>query len=295
MPTARLALVALVASLALALPPAAANFNDDRYHEVVLFNWDTVELDVLVVPPATTSPIPRGIAIERSLDAWESGIRQLGAPWLAEALQFHRYTLGRDTPPAEALQDPEVIIVSAEVNPAVLFGIGAASDYFACEAVDLILDALTAGPGLRAPVGQAAPPLPPGWHGHEGSPWAVMNLHCSETLENVCLVVNTNFAFQSQSQHHMYDLNAHEFGHCLGIGHVGDAGDFKAKRFPREDIMSYQYTPSQVHCVSSLNLRALEGAFAPVLGRPQSEWVGFFEYVHMDPADYVQASCANPY
>lgn len=293
----RILAIALAATLALAAP-ATADFTDGDYHEVVLFNWDTTRLDVLVVPPVTTAPIPRGIAIDRSIDAWESGIQQLAEPWLADAMEINRYTLGKDMPPLDALADPEIIVVSAEVNPFLLFGIGASSDYFVCGLLDLFLADMMAGPSIGAPLdlAQAAPTaLPPGWHQHPGSPWAVAHVHCSDTLQNVCFVVNTNFAYNKESQHRMYDLNAHEFGHCLGIGHVGDALDFSATTFPADDIMSYQHNPDQVHCVSSLNLRALEGSFARLLGRPHTEWVEPFEYVHMDPRDYTQVSCANPY
>jgi hypothetical protein len=90
----------------------------------------------------------------------------------------------------------------------------------------------------------------------------------------------------------MYDLNAHEVGHCLGIGHVGDALDFDAKTVPLQDIMSYQNNPNQVHCVSSLNILALQEVYEPVLGTGPGQPP--LSYVHMSPSSYTQAACTNP-
>jgi hypothetical protein len=115
---------------------------------------------------------------------------------------------------------------------------------------------------------------------------------CRDNTENTCLVVSTNW---ETVQNGMYDLVAHEFGHCLGIGHVGDAGDFSALNFPGEDIMSYQQS-AHVHCVSSLNQMALKVAFASVLSitPPATTMYNGFPYVQQTPASYTRANCANP-
>jgi predicted metalloprotease len=87
---------------------------------------------------------------------------------------------------------------------------------------------------------------------------------------------------------------AHEVGHCLGVGHVGDALDFRARYAPVPDIMSYDFNPEQVGCVSNLNVRTLEGVYAHLLGRPESEWLPRESFNSMDPLDYMQVECANP-
>ncbi|HVL86502.1 MAG TPA: hypothetical protein VM681_00635 [Candidatus Thermoplasmatota archaeon] len=293
--------VALAALLA-AGPLAAANFDDDLYHEVILFYWDTHVLDVLIVPPAAADVLPRLHAIEKSIDAWEDGILQLGAPWLASNLEIHRYTVGVDVPTVAAVADPEIVVLSAEYNPVLLLGIGVSWDYLACQGIDPLLQALSAASAASSPpadgplagAARAAPTLPPDWHQHPGSGWAMKVTTCRDATENICFVLNTNFAVNEFGQHRMFDLNAHEFGHCLGIGHTGDAGDFRSTTFPWYDIMSYKFTPDQVHCVSTLNVRSVEGTFARTLGRPPSEWKVYRDYVHMHPNEYDQVDCLNP-
>lgn len=262
--------------------PGIGSFADGKFHEIGLFSWDTATLDVLVVPPAASDPVARTAAIRASLAAWEAGIAELGAPWLVQGLDIRVYTLGVDVPPASALADPEVVILSAEYNPAVLLGVGVSAEGLACN---------SGLPATRADAPWTAP------HRHDGSPWSVAM--CRSNVDNVCVVSNHGVAIagaftEATSDHWMYDLNAHEFGHCLGIGHVGDALDFSSQRFPVQDIMSYQHDPEQVHCVSNLNLRTLEGMFAKVLGRPQVEWLAPLDDVAMAPADYEHVSCQYP-
>ncbi len=245
-------------------------FWDNDYHEYILNDWDTAELDVLIIPPASPYALRDISTIEKSVQAWDDGIQQLGASWLTDNLQIRQYTVGYDPIPWEALNDPEIVIISSEHNPFLLFGIGYALPWMAC------LD----GYSWASPV-----------HQHDGSYWSVWQEDC-ENLGNTCFVVNTSFLFGGKNR--MYDLNSHEFGHCLGIGHVGDALDFDAKNFPAADIMSYQYDPSQVHCVSNLNVRSIEGTFGKVLGQPSSTWLDSGDYYHMSPGKYTQVSCMNP-
>lgn len=279
----------LAAALVAVAWPVAADFTDNDYHEYILNDWDTAQLDVFVIPPAAPSTA-RLAAVETSIAAWEAGIAELGASWLTSALALDAYVVHRDVAPAAAIRDPEILVVSAEFNPFVLFGIGAGWDSIVCDSVDEFTSAALSdtAPGLPAPA------MPAAWHQHEGSAWAVRTTTCEARSQNVCVVLNTNFALQGSSQFDMYDLNAHEFGHCLGIGHVGDALDFEARNFPTEDIMSYQSNPDQVHCVSTLNVRSIEGVFAHVLGRPDSEALDGGDFLRMSPSAYSQVDCVNP-
>jgi hypothetical protein len=271
-------LVALVLVLAafVSLAPASTGeqcgsssgceFWDNDYHEYILHAWDTAQLNVLIVPPATPNGAVSLDAIEKSIDAWETAIQAEADPWLANEFEIERYTLGRDTVPPEVLADWEILVVSAEYNPYLLLGIGLHIPGMAC--TDL-----------------------PGGHSHDQSSWTVMAEQCDRGGIR-CMVVNTNFL--NGGKRRMYDLNSHEFGHCLGIGHVGDALDFDAKTFPEDDIMSYQYDPSHVHCVSSLNMQGIHGVYAEVLGRPSSTWLDSGDYTQMATSSYSQVSCANP-
>jgi hypothetical protein len=238
-------------------------FWDDQYHEYILYDVDTADIDVVIIPPASGLPLSDLAAIEQSVQAWDDGIDAMAPAWLAAGLTIHSYTLGVDVPPQSALADPEIVIVTANHDPFVLFGIGEQVPVSICRQ-------------------QAAAD-----HVHEGA--ILKQMSCADGGAQ-CVVLNTNWLLGSA--HEMYDLNAHEFGHCLGLGHVGDALDFSAKTVPLTDIMSYATTPSQVHCVSSLNIQGLEGIYATILGQPGQVSAG--DYIAMNPASYSQTSCPNP-
>jgi hypothetical protein len=240
-------------------------FWDDQYHELILYEVDTAQVDVLILPPASATTLWDLPAIEQGIAAWESGINALAPAWLANGLNIDSYVVGVDVPPAAALADPEIIIASGAANPVVLFGIGQQVPISICRQ-------------------QSA-----ATHQHVDSDWLVQRTACADGGVQ-CLVLNTNFLTGTTGQ--MYDLNAHEFGHCLGIGHVGDALDFSAKTVPLSDIMSYQSDPNQVHCVSSLNVLALQEVYEPVLGMGAGQEP--FTYVAMNPSSYSQAGCTNP-
>lgn len=179
--------------------------------------------------------------------------------------------------------DPEIIIVSAEFNPVLLFGIGLQSPLIWCHGI---------GPGGGQVGWLEDLPFNPEFHSHGGE-WGMMNMECDDGGRQ-CVVLNTNFlsTWTANNRRYMYDLNTHEVGHCLGIGHVGDALDFSAKKFPKDDIMSYQHG-SHVHCVSTLNIKALEAVYGGLLGHPELH-VGRGGFVHMNPGSWADADCAEP-
>jgi hypothetical protein len=260
-------LAAPTANAAVCTKSSGCEFWDENYHELILYEVDTAQVDVLIVPPVAATTLWDLPAIEQSIAAWESGIDALGPAWLANGLNIDSYVLGVDTPPQAALLDPEIVIWSASYNPVLLFGIGEQVPFSVCRS-------------------QSAASFA---HQHEGSDWLVQATSCEDGGIQ-CHVINTNFLTGTTRQ--MYDLNAHEFGHCLGIGHVGDALDFDAKRVPLTDIMSYNDVPSQVHCVSSLNILALQEVYEPVLGTGIGQ--APLTYVQMAPSAYTQVACTNP-
>ncbi len=275
----RVAVLATAVMLAMLLAPAqAADFNDNNYHEYILYDMDQPEIDVLIVPPASPYYTRDLVNIEKSVQAWDDGINALGPSWLADGLNINYYTLGYDVAPPAALADPEIIIFSAEANPVLLAGIGLEPWQFFFNG--------------ESPCHGLDPNDPSDWHNHAGSIWA--SGQC-DGGGSTCVVINTSFLWlpDQENEGYMYDLNQHELGHCLGIGHVGDALDFSAANFPEQDIMSYQHNANQVHCVSSLNILALEAVYGDLLGQPNvAQDAGTF--VEMSPGAYTHVNCLNP-
>lgn len=261
----------------------AADFNDSNYHEYILYDVDTPFIDVLIIPPASPYPVRDMTVIKDGIIAWDDGINNLGPSWLANGVEIRTYIVGFDVIPEEALMDPEIIVVSSEHDPVLLFGVGLQSPLIWCHNI---------GPGGGQVDWREELVDSPDFHQHE-SAWGMVQVACDDGGRQ-CYVVNTNFLWlpDAENRRQMYDLNTHEIGHCLGIGHVGDALDFSAANYPAEDIMSYQHG-SHVHCVSTLNIKALEAVYDELLGQPGAV-ASAGTYVDMDPADYATDTCAEP-
>lgn len=277
--------------LAFAAPSSnATNFTSlTEYHEYILNDVDTAHIDAIIIPSASPWALRDISTIQMSLQAWENGIQDtsVSPSWLANNFEMDIYTLGYDDIPSDALSDPEIVVIAGEFNPFLLFGIGYTVPIGFCSGFN---------------------PLDPSiWHQHNGSQWATSTASC-KSGGNQCVALNTNFlhsdgpiiginAYQ-HGERRMYDLVAHEVGHCLGIGHVGDALDFSTWIYPTTDIMSYQYDPSQVFCVSTLNIKSLQGVYADAISTSpsapgQPRYTGG-EYVHLDKDLYDNVSCPNP-
>ncbi len=245
---------------------STCNYWDDMYHERVVYDLDTTVLDIVIVPPVNAPNDQTGAASRLAVQAWMDGIRALGASWLADNLTMNIYVVGEDIPSVDAIPDPEIIVTSASLT--LTNGIGLEPVQAGCYELGQLVDQELGG------------------HEHNGN--RIFAQRCAET-KFTCFAINVgepeNIAMQ--------DLIAHEVGHCLGIGHVGDARDFKARYAPIADIMSYQNNPEHVHCVSNLNVRTLEGVYAHLLGRPESEWMPAHTYLDMDPLEYDAGQCDN--
>ncbi len=263
----------------------AATFNDNDYHEYILYNVDTPTIDVLVLPPVSPYALRDATVIKQGVDAWDEGIDDLGSSWLANGIQINTYIVGFDNIPDEALLDPEIVIISSEHNPVLLFGIGYQVPISWCHGFGEYVGSWTSW--------VTSLPSRAGFHQHEGAQWGMMSAQCDDGGKQ-CIVLNTNFLStpSANNRRYMYDLNTHEVGHCLGIGHVGDALDFSANNYPAQDIMSYQHG-NHVHCVSTLNIKALEAVYGGLLGQSSvAQSAG--SYVHMKPSAYHTTNCAEP-
>lgn len=270
-------------------------FTDYCYHQGVWYSPDTAQFDVLILPQSSPWAIRDTQLVEDSVDMWDAGIHALGAPWLS-GLNIDAYTVGIEPVPQRALADPEVVVLlSTEVNPFVLFGVAIQHPINFCH-------------GIGLSIGQKVLPTTQwsdldGFHQHPGSPLGSITAACASGGK-LCYVVNTNFLWlpDDLGRKSMFDLISHEVGHCLTLGHVGDADTESTDdslAYPHHDIMSYEsdgLVAPTMHCVSNLNVRVIEKAFGSVLGQPGATTAvapAAAGYAHMKPADYSQPACAQ--
>lgn len=242
-------------------------FWDDMYHQYVVYDLDTTVINVVILPPAGMTT-PDLIETSRmAVQGWYDGIMAFGADWLTEAFEMNIVTVGVDVPTLADVEDPTIVVMSTSALG--IFGIGLAPTQFGC----MILGEET----LRDL----------GGHYHSGG--YVFAQDCTGS-GFTCFAINVG----GLAPNDLYDLIAHEVGHCLGPGHVGDALDFRARYAPVTDIMSYQLGKEHVNCVSNMNVRVIEGVYAHLLDRPEAEWLPRGSYLEFDPATYENFACENP-
>jgi len=212
--------------------PAALASHEDGFYELPAWDmWDTPSLNVLVVPPAH-GPI-----------FGSQGFIENGDP--AELTPFNTYLKAVEDSIAawnwgvsrfgsSQLQDAfhiSVYVVGRDTIPPA-----------ALTAPDIIITTTDDTPlGL----GSATRPYP--------------------------CVVNNSDLYGIANYADIYNINGQEYGHCLGVNHVGDQGGFEptaALQHPEHDIMNGFYThdvgddQTHLHCISNLDVLALEYVFA---------------------------------
>ena len=90
-----------------------------------------------------------------------------------------------------------------------------------------------------------------------------------------CIVNNSQMFTRSFNYADMYNVMGQEYGHCLGLGHVGSQGGVDPTsdaKHPEHDVMNGFYThgvgvsDTHLHCVSNLDVKGLEMVFVKMLG-----------------------------
>ncbi|MBW3583390.1 MAG: hypothetical protein KY455_09860, partial [Euryarchaeota archaeon] len=238
-----------------------AKFTDDCYHmRTGLNNLDTTDIDFLIVPPVSIYPERDLRVMRQAVEMWVHGIHALapdmGMEWLSAGVDFEIF-IDDDNLSTDPLWDPEIVVVAT--NPVGGLGIG----------IDPI-DALFGGAG---PCHGQPNPLAgmddwkglDGFDSHHDGRSGTYSTEC-EGGGSVCFAVNGAIdpAPGFVASFGLYDLVAHEIGHCLTIGHVGDARDHKANAVPFADIMAYT---DQDHdkCVSTLDVEGFALAMSRFL------------------------------
>lgn len=259
---------------------ATCDFWDHQFHEGAVYQLDTLVLDALVLPVPGVDPVAATESARMAAATWQN-VTQLAAPWFAENFTLNTYVVGLDVPTADAVTDPEILVISESGQRSTSIGLNA--EQIACSLVGG-LDTLSP---FFVPGTLATKVYPV--HEHHG-----MAIFAAECVTGGFRCVALNFAGALGGSFPLYDLVAHEVGHCLGASHVGDALDFNARYVPEADIMAYADNPSRVSCPSSLNARVLEGIYAHLAGQPVPAWFSSGGYYAMDPWDYEQVDCPLP-
>lgn len=151
------------------------------YYQDILFAWDDVKFDIVVIPPnhgqvyngngpagggdpnelTPTNSYLR--AIEDSIQAWDDAVDEYAEPFLRRHFESRVYVAGRDPLPEDG-EDVEIVIVTDE-SKAVILGVAVFAD-------------------------------------------------------RPCIVDNSKFFVESFTYEDMFSVNAQEYGHCLGLAHV---------------------------------------------------------------------------
>jgi hypothetical protein len=255
------------------------DFWDLQFHEGAVYEMDSLVLDAVVMPVPGADPAAATMTARMATAAWQN-VTLLAQPWFAESFRLNTYAVGIDVPSADAVSDPEIVVVSEAGQRSTSIGLNA--EQLACSVVGGSQALAPAVPGSLA---TKVYPV----HEHDG-----MAIVAAECVTGGFRCAALNFAGALGGSNSLYDLVAHEVGHCLGASHVGDALDFNARYVPVADIMAYADNPSRVSCPSSLNARVLEGIYAHLAEQPVPDWLEGGGYYAMDPWEYVQVECPLP-
>lgn len=267
---------ALPAGCLLDLDPA--NPDNECYHLKVGLNaLDSPMVDVAVLVPVSPAAERDLRVVEQAIHMWEGGLDQLagemGMEWLRDGTDFRIRGYGvpvdAEGGPEQAIDlvDPEIVVVAS--NPAGGIGIGIDPSDFASQI------GITDGEGV--PCASISDPFSldawqerPGYDGHHGKAGGIYVEDCGGVGGNVCFAVNgaVDPAPGTTDFFGLFDLVAHEVGHCLTLGHVGDGADGPWGPTAVNDIMAYSTDPPGLSkCVSTLDVEGFALQMSKYLDR----------------------------
>ena len=285
------------------------------YHMKVGLNaLDSPKIDVAVLVPV--SPVAeRDMRVaEQAVQMWGEGVDyladEMGMEWLSDGVDMNVTTYELKVDPTGVLTkpiqlvDPEIVVIMS--NPAGGIGIGIDPVSFAGEL------GIVDGEGVPCVV-EDDPFDFSSWqakdgfdqHGLENGGTYVED--CGGVGGNVCFAVNgaVDPVPGASDFFPLYELVAHEFGHCLTVGHVGDGADGPWGPTATNDIMAYSTDPPGIaKCVSTLDVEGFAlrmSRYLDVNGdgkvTAKDELIpndlagdGFSSFQVQDPGDHAYAS-----
>ena len=237
---------------------------------------DSPKVDVLVLVPVSATAERDMRIMRQSVEMWESGIDylagEMGLDWLADGMDFHvtvdYVDLAGDGNGGEfttyPVVDPEIVVIAT--NPVGGAGIGVDPVAYPAMAarvmgLDIVDEDLVPCHSIPNPFDFGYWESLPGFNSHHEARTGTFTEDCGGSGGNVCFAVNGAIDPAPGTQidfFQLFDLVSHEFGHCLTIGHVGDAGDGTYDAVPTNDIMSYNADPPGLSkCVSTLDVEGV--------------------------------------
>ncbi len=239
---------------------------------------DSPQVDVLILVPISPTAERDMRIMRQAVEMWEGGIHnlspQMGLDWLGDGMQFH-ITVDYVDPNGAGgefttypIVDPEVVVIAT--NPVGGVGIGIDPVSTVAGLANTFIDLLEVPvPPLSEdwPCHGVANPLDfeaweslPGFNRHHEPRVGTYVEDCGGAGGNICFAINGGLdpvpgAIDESS---LFDLVAHEVGHCLTIGHVGDGAEGAWGKVPTNDIMAYNPDPPGLSkCVSTLDVEAI--------------------------------------
>ncbi|MDQ4065544.1 MAG: thrombospondin type 3 repeat-containing protein, partial [Actinomycetota bacterium] len=221
---------------------------------------DSPKVDVLVMVPVSPTAERDMRIMRQSIEMWETGIdylaRDMRLDWLADGVDFH-VTVDYFDPiggqggefTTYPIVDPEIVVIAT--NPVGGAGIGidpVGSDFVPCH-------------GVGNPFDFQYWENLPGFDSHHEERSGTYVEDCDGKGGNICFAINGAIDPEPSTIDffNLFDLVSHEFGHCLTLGHVGDATEFEGHWgvVPTNDIMAYDSDPPGLNkCVSTLDVEA---------------------------------------
>ncbi len=227
---------------------------------------DSPQVDVLVMVPVSPTAERDMRIMRQSVEMWEGGIDylagQMGLDWLGTGTDFHITVdyIDLDGDDDEEggefttypIVDPEIVVIAS--NPVGGVGIGV-------DPVDFVFtdENLVPCHNTQNPFDFEHWRRLPGFSDHHGKRTGTYVEDCGGAGGNICFAINGAIdpAPEQIDVFNLFDLVAHEFGHCLTLGHVGDGAEGTWGAVPTNDIMAYSSDPPGLNkCVSTLDVEA---------------------------------------
>jgi len=242
------------------------------YHLKTEINYlDSPIIDVAVLVPASPTAERDLRIVRQAVQMWEGGIHylsgEMGLGWLDKGVQFNITPSIVDLTTGEVastypLYDPEIVVIAT--NPGAITGIGTDPAGY-LQTIGIINAEGMPCHNIANPFSMDTWENMPGYDGHHGDTGGIYTEDCGGAGGNVCFSINSSLDATPPDPttpvvrtFSTFGMVAHEFGHCLSLGHVGDGAEAKWGPVPVHDPMAYKLPAvGSEKCVSTLDVEGV--------------------------------------